>query len=63
MVNVTIKLLEVHFDVVGDDEKRFVELFEKYVNAWSREQNARRQRETGLDADRVVGDRSYGGGR
>jgi hypothetical protein len=61
-MNVHIELLEVHFDVVGDDEARFVELFEKYVNAWAREQNARRRREAQLDADRIVGDRHYGGG-
>ena len=62
MGNVHIKLLEVHFDVVGNDEARFVELFEKYVNMWAREQNARKHRECQLDADRVVGDRTYGGG-
>jgi hypothetical protein len=60
---VHIRLLEVHFDVVGDDEERFVKLFEKYVNGWSREQNARRDRATQLDADRVVGDRRYGDGQ
>ena len=61
MADIEIKLLEVHFDVVGDDEARFVALFEKYINAWTREQNARKQRRAQLDADRVVGDRRYGG--
>jgi len=62
MADVHIKLLEVHFDVVGDDEARFVTLFEKYVNAWTREQNARKHRQSQLDADRLVGDRHRGGG-
>lgn len=59
---VHIELLEVHFDVVGDDEARFVALFEKYINAWTREQNARKCRQAALEKDRVLGDRGYGGG-
>jgi hypothetical protein len=55
-----IQLLEVHFDVVGDDEQQFVRLFEKYINEWSRMQAAQRGRQAALEADRVVGDRRYG---
>ena len=58
---IRIELLEVHFDVVGDDEQQFVRLFEKYVNEWSKQQAARRGRRAALEADRVVGDRRYGG--
>lgn len=58
---IRIDLLEVHFDVVGDDEQQFVKLFEKYINEWSRLQAARRGRRAVLEADRVVGDRQYGG--
>ncbi|MCA9674518.1 MAG: hypothetical protein H6709_11245 [Kofleriaceae bacterium] len=60
---IRIELLEVHFDVVGDDEQQFVRLFEKYVNEWSRRQQAQRGRHAALEADRVVGDRHYGGDR
>lgn len=63
MPDIRIQLLEVHFDVVGDDEARFVALFEKYINMWTREQNARKRRDAQLEADRVVGDRRYGGSR
>ena len=38
MSDIKIELLEVHFDVVGDDEQTFVRLFEKYINRWTRMQ-------------------------
>lgn len=61
MSNVTIELLEVHFDVVGNDEQAFVQLFEKYINAWTRMQRERKARHASLEADRVVGDGKGGG--
>lgn len=62
MSNITIELLEVHFDVVGNDEQAFVQLFEKYINAWTRMQRARKERNASLDADRLVGDQPPRGG-
>jgi hypothetical protein len=59
---VTIELLEVHFDVVGNDEQAFVQLFEKYINAWTRMQRGRKQRQASLEADRLVGDGPARGG-
>lgn len=61
MSDVTIELLEVHFDVVANDEQAFVQLFEKYINAWSRMQMDRKQRHATLEADRLVGDAPKGG--
>jgi hypothetical protein len=55
--DVVIQLLEVHFDVVADDEQEFVRLFEKYVNAWNRTQREQRARHDALERDRLVGDR------
>jgi len=60
--SVTIELLEVHFDVVGNDEQAFVQLFEKYINAWTRMQRGQRQRQAALEADRLVGDGPARGG-
>jgi hypothetical protein len=59
--DVVIQHLEVHFDVVADDEQQFVRLFEKYVNEWSRMQRERRERHDALERDRLVGDRGPGG--
>ena len=59
--DVVIQLLEVHFDVVADDEQQFVRLFEKYINAWSRMQRDQRDRHHALERDRLVGDRAGGG--
>lgn len=61
MADVRIDLLEVHFDVVGEGEQEFVKLFERYINLWSRKQNAREQRDREFEHDRTVGDRTYGG--
>jgi hypothetical protein len=58
---VTIELLEVHFDVVGDDEQAFVRLFEKYINQWTRMQRERKRRQCNLESDRLVGDAPAGG--
>ena len=62
MADVRIELLEVHFDVVGDDEQAFVRLFEKYINQWTRMQRERTQRHTSLETDRLVGDAPGRGG-
>ena len=56
MADVRIELLEVHFDVVGDDEQTFARLFEKYVNQWTRMQREHDKRLASLDADRLVAD-------
>lgn len=58
---VTIELLQVHFDVVGEGEQEFAQLFERYVNQWARKQNERDARDRAFEAERTVGDRSYGG--
>ena len=63
MSEVRIELLEVHFDVVGDDEQQFVRLFEKYINEWSRMQQARQARIDALEADRSLDDDRHPGGR
>ncbi len=64
MSEVKIELLEVHFDVVGDDEQTFVRLFEKHINEWTRMQRDHKQRSASLDADRLVADPPLrGGGR
>ncbi|HEY1552261.1 MAG TPA: hypothetical protein VGG28_30750 [Kofleriaceae bacterium] len=56
MSDVKIELLEVHFDVVGDDEQTFVRLFEKYINRWTRMQRDDDKRRAALDSDRLVAD-------
>lgn len=58
---VRIELLEVHFDVVGSGEQEFLLHFERCINRWSRMQNERDQRDRSFEAERVLGDRSYGG--
>jgi len=63
MAEVRIELLEVHFDVVGDGEQEFARLFERYINRWSRMQTERDQRDAAFEAERIVGDRHYGGRR
>lgn len=60
MSDVTIELLEVHFDVVANDEQAFVQLFEKYINQWTRMQKDRKHRQASLEADRLVGDTPKG---
>lgn len=57
MASVTIHLLEVHFQVEGDDDAVFARLFEKHINAWSRayaQECARRRR---TESDQSLGDR------
>ena len=61
MADVRIELLEVHFDVVGDGEQEFAQLFERYINRWSRMQTERDARDRAFERERVVGDRTYGG--
>lgn len=59
---VTINHLEVQFDVEGGEEERmFVEYFNKYIDEWSRRREAQtRVRET-MDRSRDLGDRPPGG--
>ena len=56
---VTINHLEVQFDVEGSDEERlFVEYFNKYIGEWDRRREAQaRIRET-MDRNRDLGDRT-----
>jgi hypothetical protein len=58
---VTINHLEVQFDVEGGDEERlFVEYFNKYIGEWSQRRDAQgRIRET-MDRNRDLGDRGGG---
>jgi hypothetical protein len=58
---VRIEMLEVHFDVAGDGDREFAKLFERYINHWSRTQNERDVRDRQFEAERTVGDRTYGG--
>ena len=62
MADVRIELLEVHFDVVGEGEQEFAQLFERYINRWTRIQNERKARDRAFEDERLVGDRNYGGG-
>ena len=56
---VTINHLEVQFDVEGGDEERlFVEYFNKYIGEWERRRETQaRIRET-MDRNRDLGDRA-----
>jgi hypothetical protein len=56
---VTINHLEIQFDVEGSDEERlFVEYFNKYIGEWDRRREAQaRIRET-MDRNRDLGDRT-----
>ncbi len=61
MADVRIELLEVHFDVVGDGEQEFAQLFERYIKRFARMQNEHDARSRAFERERVVGDRTYGG--
>jgi hypothetical protein len=57
MASVTIHHLEVRFQVDGDDQTVFRQLFERHIRAWSRayeEECARRKRGA---QERAFGDR------
>lgn len=56
---VTIKTLDIRFDVEGSgDEATFAQLFEKYFNRARRLEEEKKQRQRLADADRRLGDRS-----
>ncbi|WP_030434690.1 putative phage tail protein [Actinoplanes subtropicus] len=56
MASVTIHLLEVHFEVEGDDDKVFARLFERHINAWSRAYARECDRRARARDDRAIGD-------
>jgi hypothetical protein len=61
---VTINHLEVQFDVEGGEEERmFVEYFNKYIDAWSRRRDAQGRIREVMDRSRDLGDRPPGGRR
>jgi hypothetical protein len=60
MASVTIRLLEVHFQVEGDDDAVFTRLFERHINAWSRANARECERRARTDAERAIGDREAG---
>lgn len=56
---ITIEHLDVQFDVEGDsDEKRFAELFNRYIRSWSRMQSEEQKLQRMLNSNRMLGDRS-----
>ena len=58
---VTINHLEVQFDVEGADEERlFVEYFNKYIGEWSQRREAQRRISETMDRNRDLGDRARG---
>jgi hypothetical protein len=55
---VRIHNLEVRFDVEGDsDEAVFAQLFQRYIQDWSRQQTQRQRQQQLADRDRALGDR------
>jgi hypothetical protein len=58
---VTINHLEVQFDVEGTDEERlFVEYFNKYIGEWSQRRDAQKRIRDTMDRNRNLGDRAGG---
>ncbi|WP_419694214.1 putative phage tail protein [Mesorhizobium muleiense] len=61
---VTIQHLEVQFDVEGGEEEQlFVTLFNKYIEEWSRRQEAQRRVRDTMTRTRDLGDRDHEPGR
>ncbi|BBH69382.1 hypothetical protein ACTI_60670 [Actinoplanes sp. OR16] len=60
MASVTIRHLEVHFQVEGDDDAVFARLFERHINAWSRAYARECERQARTEAERSIGDRQAG---
>jgi hypothetical protein len=60
MASVTIHLLEVHFQVEGDDDAVFTRLFERHINAWSRAYARECDRQARTERERSIGDRGAG---
>jgi hypothetical protein len=57
MADVRIEHLQVHFDVVGDGEQEFAQLFERFINRWSRMQCEREARQRAFEHERTVAGR------
>jgi hypothetical protein len=56
---VTIQNLEVRFDVEGQgDEKAFADLFNRYINEWSRRHGEQQRLQRRIQKDRLLGDRT-----
>jgi hypothetical protein len=54
---VTIKNLEVQFDVEGEgDEAVFTRLFDKHIKVWDRMKTEAKARQRFTDAERSLGD-------
>jgi hypothetical protein len=59
---VTIQHLEIRFDVEGEeDEQVFVDYFNKYIDRWSRQRDARGAITSAMDNNRALGDRGTKG--
>jgi hypothetical protein len=56
MASVTIHMLEVHFQVEGNDDQVFARLFERHINAWSRAYARECARQARAVEDRAIGD-------
>ncbi|RSM64729.1 hypothetical protein DMB66_18975 [Actinoplanes sp. ATCC 53533] len=60
MASVRIGLLEVHFQVEGDDDAVFARLFERHINAWSRAYARECERRARTGREQAIGDREPG---
>lgn len=61
---VTIRNLEVTFDVEGEgDAAAFSRLFERHIEAWCRREEEKKKRRRSLEEQRSLGDRPAGQGR
>lgn len=59
---VTIKTLEVRFDVEGDsDDEVFARLFNKYIQRWNRLNQEQQSIQRMVSRDRALGDNTQGG--
>ncbi len=59
---VTIRNLEVRFDVEGDgDEAVFARMFQKYMRLYRRHEQEQQARRCASEQDRALGDRPAGG--
>ena len=55
---ITIQHLEVRFDVdAGEEDAAFVRLFQKYMRAYTQQQNERAKTDHTAEQDRALGDR------
>jgi hypothetical protein len=58
MASVTIHHLEVQFQVDGDDQAVFTQLFDRHIRAWSRAQAQECERRKRTEREQSLGDRA-----